>query len=122
MDERHIALAQRGKTQPPPSWVIWELLCDPFRSDDRPWFDVRDGEQPPTILSSKKHQRVTWSSIWSDHPELTIEFQIEPRGPGSDVTWTLFGPEGCLDDDDIRRRRYRLNQLINGQLRDTFDQ
>jgi hypothetical protein len=117
-----IALAQRRKTQPPPPWIIWELLSDPFQSEDRPWFDRRDGEQPPMILSATKPQAITRSSIWSDHAELIIEFQIEPCGPGAAVTWTLLGPEGCLDDLEIRQRRRRLNQLINGQLRDTFDQ
>ena len=33
----------------------------------------------------------------------------------------LFGPEGCLDDEEIDSA-LGLNQLINGQLRDTFDQ
>jgi len=122
MERPLIALAKRRKTQPPPPWIIWELLSDPFRSEDRPWFDRRDGEQPPRILSATKPQAITWSSIWSDHPELIIEFQIEPYGPGAAVTWILFGPEGSLDDEEIRHRRYRLNQLINGQLRDTFDQ
>jgi hypothetical protein len=122
VEGRLIALAQRRKTQSPPPWVIWESLADPFHSKDRPWFDLRDGEQSPTILSATKPDAVTWSSIWSGHPELTVEFQIEPCGPGSAVTWTLFGPEGWLDDEDIRGRRYRLNQLINGELRETFDQ
>jgi hypothetical protein len=121
MDAGLKVLARRRKKQPPPPWVIWELLHDPYLPEDRPWLEIRAGEQAPTILAAWKPQAVTWSSIWSDHPELTVEFQIEPCGPGSDVTWTLCGPEGFLDDQDIRRRRYRLDQLINGQLRDTFD-
>jgi hypothetical protein len=64
---------------------------------------------------------VVWSSIWEDQPHLRIEFEIEPGGSGSIVTWTLLGPEGQLEAEDLQRCRYRLNQLINGQLRDTFD-
>ncbi len=55
-------------------------------------------------------------------PRTGIEFLIEPDGGGSIVTWTHMGPEGVLDEADIRQRRYRLDQLINGQLRDTFGQ
>ena len=48
---------------------------------------------------------------------------LEPQeGYGCVVTWILYGSEGSLDADDLERRRYRLNQLINGILRDFFDQ
>jgi hypothetical protein len=49
--------------------------------------------------------------------ELRIEFLIEAGGAGSWVTWILWGPEGELDAEDIGRRRYRLNELINGRMR-----
>ena len=74
------------------------------------------------MLSESKPNRVLWSSIWLDHPELTIEFAIEPDGVGSIVTWTLIGPAELLDADDIARRRYRLNQLINGHFAQDIDQ
>ncbi|MCU1463545.1 MAG: hypothetical protein JWO37_3620 [Acidimicrobiales bacterium] len=102
--------------------MIWEALSDPFRCEDRPWFDVRPGEQRPVVLTATKPHAVVWGSIWTDRPQLTIEFLIEPAGSDSSVTWTLLGPEGELDEAEIRQRRYRLDQLINGQLRDTFDQ
>jgi hypothetical protein len=47
-------------------WVIWQALCDPFRSEDRQWLDVRPGEQPPTVLSETKPRSGVWSSIWRD--------------------------------------------------------
>ena len=114
-------LARRSKGQAPPPWVIWEALCDPWRSNDREWFDLRTGELAPRILESRKPDLVVWASIWEDRPELRIRFDIATGGAGSAVTWTLLGPE-LLSDDDIKRRRYRIDQLINGQLRETFDQ
>jgi hypothetical protein len=65
---------------------------------------------------------VVWSSIWEDEPELRVEFSIEPDRGGSLVLWRLLGHEGQLTPEDVGRRRRRLNQLINGQLRSTFDQ
>lgn len=117
-------LVHRRKAQAPPPWVIWEALCDPFRSKDRPWFEPGPGEQAPVVLSETKPHNVVWSSIWTDRPELGIEFLIdaEPGGSGSLVTWTLTGPEGGLDEAGIRACRYRLDQLINGRLREAFDQ
>jgi hypothetical protein len=114
-------LARRSKGQAPPPWVIWEALCDPWRSKDREWFDLRTGELAPRLLDSRKPDLVVWSSIWEDRPELRIRFEIATGGAGSAVTWALLGPE-LLSDDEIKRRRYRIDQLINGQLRETFDQ
>jgi hypothetical protein len=76
----------------------------------------------PTILAAERPRLVVWSSIWADRPELRVRFDLEPAGAGSSVTWTLLGPAGELDEADLDRRRYRLNQLINGRLRDAFDQ
>lgn len=114
-------LARRSKGQAPPPWVIWEALCDPWRSNGRHWFDLRTGELVPRLLESRKPDLVVWSSIWEECPELRIRFVVTPAGAGSAVTWTLLGPE-LLSDDEIKRRRYRIDQLINGQLRESFDQ
>ena len=120
-----ITLVSRRRGQDPPAWVLFEALVDPFNTDvGREWFNVRPGEQPPTILEQHRPGLVVWSSIWTDQPDLLIRFDIDGgEGAGCVVTWRLLGREGELvDEEDIRRRRYRLNQLINGQLRDTFDQ
>jgi hypothetical protein len=119
--DRPIQLARRAKGQAPPPWVVWEALCDPWRPNGREWFDLRPGELAPTVLETRKPGLVVWSSIWADRPELTIRFEIAPGGAGSVLAWTLLGPE-VLSDDEINGRRYRINQLINGQLREAFDQ
>ena len=67
-------LARRSKGQAPPPWVIWEALCDPWRSNDRRWFDLRTGEVSPRILENREPDLVVWSSIWEDRPELRIRF------------------------------------------------
>lgn len=117
-----VDLMHRGKSQAPPPWVIWEALRDPWSMQGREWFDLHQGEIAPTIVEAERPHLVVWTSIWSDHPELRIRFDLVPAGAGSFVTWTLLGLAGALDEDDVGRRRYRLNQLISGRLRDTFDQ
>lgn len=96
---------------------------DPLNPNARQWFDLRSGEQPPTIVEQERPSVVVWSSIWTDQPDLVIRFDIDGGdSAGCVVTWRLLGREDQLEEEDVRRRRYRLNQLINGQLRDTFDQ
>ncbi len=115
-------LARRGKSQAPPPWVVWEALCDPWNMGEREWFDVQPGEVAPTVIEAERPRLVVWSSIWAGQPELRVRFDLEADGAGSFVTWTLLGPAGELAERDLRPRRYRLNQLINGRLRDAFDQ
>ncbi len=115
-------LVRRGKSQAPPPWVVWEALCDPWSMGEQTWFDVQPGEVAPNTIKAERPGLVVWSSIWADEPELRVRFDLEPDGAGTFVTWTLLGPAGALDQSDLERRRYRLNQLINGRLRDAFDQ
>jgi hypothetical protein len=119
-----VTLVSRRRAQDPPAWVVFESLVDPLNPNARrSWFDVRPGEVPPKILEQRRPDRVVWSSIWADHPDLVIEFDIDGGDrAGCIVTWRLLGRDAELDDQDVRDLRYRLNQLINGQLRDTFDQ
>ncbi|MBM3672498.1 MAG: hypothetical protein FJW86_10020 [Actinobacteria bacterium] len=80
-----IALARRGKGQAPPPWVVFEALTDPF-GQQRQWFDLQSTESAPEVLDSHRPSRVVWSSIWSDRPDLRIEFTIETNGSGSALT------------------------------------
>ena len=122
MPELMVELAHRRKSHAPPRQIVWEALVDPMKvSRGRVWFDLQPDEVAPTILSADTPREVHWSSIWTDEPDLRIEFGIEASNSGSVVTWRLFGLEGQLDPQDVKDRRYRLNQLVNGNLRDYFD-
>lgn len=117
-----VVLAQKRKGQAPPPSVVWEALGDPLApSRGYVWFDQRPGEVAPEVLAHEQPHRLLWSSIWADQPDLRIELLVEADGSGSVVTWSLLGRAGQLDADDLKRRRYRLNQLVNGRLRDFFD-
>jgi hypothetical protein len=122
MDGELVELVQRGKAQDPPPWVVWEALRDPTQSTRSwRWLVPRSGEVMPSVLSATRPGSVEWSSIWEDHRNLRIKFEIESRGAGSFVRWRLFGQPNQLDADDVARRRHRLNELINGRLRKYFD-
>ena len=41
---------------------------------------------------------------------------------GTDLRWTLEMDEPVPEPEELRRLRRRINLLINGNLRDTFDQ
>ena len=117
-----VELVKRRKTHAPPPSIVWEALNDPSRSTRSwSWFVPLDGEIVPTVISSSKPHSVVWGSIWQDRLELRIQFELEPDGPGSFVTWRLFGRSNEFDAEDLSRRRHRLNYLINGQLRAYFD-
>jgi hypothetical protein len=122
-----VELVRRRKSQDPPARLMWDALANPESCESRgwAWFKPQADERAPKILEADAPSHVVWDSIWRDHPDLRVTFEIEPHHTddryGCTVTWILYGPDGMLDAEDVRRRRYRMNQLINGILRDFFD-
>ena len=119
-------IARKRKTQAPPPGVIFEALTQPHRDPTREWLRLERGEIEPAI---KVHNalRVTWSTLWPDHPSAAITFEIEPESPrpgaGSYLTWILHvGDDAAPVADEVRVLRHRLNALINRDLRNiAFD-
>jgi hypothetical protein len=114
-------LASKERTQAPPAWVVWEALADPVHSGDRPWLDLDDNEVAPKILQASRPTLVVWSSLWPDRPGDQIRFELRPKDGGCAVRWRLLTPDPAPPEEVVRRRRHRLNFLINGKLRATFD-
>jgi hypothetical protein len=127
MTEESVELVRRRKSQAPPARLMWQAIANPESTESRgwPWFEPLADEQVPAIVEIDEPRRVVWGSIWRDRPDLRVVFEIEPHYGddryGCTVTWILRGPEGALNAEDLERRRYRMNQLINGILRDYFD-
>jgi hypothetical protein len=93
----------------------------PHRDPARPWLQLRPDEVWPQVVQADPPALVVWSSLWSVRPDAVIRFDLPPdASSGTDLRWTLLVCEPVPDDDVIESMRYRLNQLINANLRYTF--
>ena len=90
---------------------------EPNRDPSRLWLELRDDEIAPKVLEAVKPALVVWSSLWPDRPRDQVRFDLEPSGGGCSLRWTLLTPDDPPDEAAIGRLRYRLNYLINGELR-----
>ncbi len=118
-----IEIGRRRRTQPPPPHVVFEALIDPDRDPSRPWLELLDDEQRPTILRADPPGTVVWSSLWTKRPDALVQFDLSSdAGSGTELGWTLRVAEPRPDDALIGHLRKRMNQLINANLRYTFGQ
>jgi hypothetical protein len=113
------ALRRRSRRQPPPAWAIYEALSDPIADQARrEWLDLRDGELPPRVVQAVFPSLVVWASLWPDRPDDQIRFDIEDQR----LTWTLLGEASAGDEERLDQLRYRLDVMINADLRISFGQ
>ena len=117
-----IELGSRKRDQPAPPSVVWEALTEPNRDPSRLWLDLRQDELTPSVLEAVKPALVVWTSLWADRPRDQIRFELERSGAGCSVRWTLETPDDPPDERRLGQLRYRLNFLINGELRYSFGQ
>ena len=115
-----LELISREKSQAPPPHIIWETLVDPHRPGARAWLTIERGEVAPQVVESEPPGHVVWSSIWPDRPLDRIRFVIQEGGSGSVLRWILETDGEPPDETRLGQMRYRINQLINGQMRDSF--
>ncbi len=115
-------LASKERTQAPPAWVVWEALTDPGHSVRDAWLDLDDNEVVPEVLEASRPTLVVWSSLWPDRPGDQIRFELRPKDGGCAVRWRLLTPDTAPPEKVLKHLRHRLNFLINGKLRATFDQ
>jgi hypothetical protein len=114
----------RRRNQPAPPRVIFEALTHPDRDPIRPWLFLEEGEEKPQVVASDPPEFLVWSSLWPDRPDARIRFDLEGdhSGQGTSLRWTLEVNEPLPSVEEVRRLRHRINLLINGNLRNTFDQ
>jgi hypothetical protein len=115
-------LGSRQRPQPAPASVVWSSLVHPRDPSARQWLDLLDDEVDPRILDKAEPTLVIWSSLWTDRPSDTIRFDIQPDGQGCRLRWTLFTPDSPPSQSRLGHLRFRLNVLINEQLRLSYGQ
>ena len=75
-------------------------------------------EVAPRILEASRPDLVVWSSLWPDRPGDQIRFDLVPANySGTMLTWTLTTPGAEPDAESLRNMRFRLNFIINSELR-----
>jgi uncharacterized protein YndB with AHSA1/START domain len=117
-----IEVRQRSKTQAPPPWKVFEALVDPDHGARWQWLALASDEVALRIVEASRPSLVVWSSIFSDRPDNLIRYEIESDGgAGTRLTWILLATEPETDRFMSQQMRYRLNLLINGNLREVFD-
>ncbi|MFI7553278.1 hypothetical protein ACIBQ2_26455 [Micromonospora sediminimaris] len=117
-----IELGGRMRSQPAPPRVVWASLIRPRDPRARQWLDLLDDEVDPQILDSLEPRLVVWSSLWADRLDERIRFDIERDGYESRLRWTLLTPGPEPTASKIGHMRFRLNVLINAQLRRSYGQ
>jgi hypothetical protein len=117
-----IEIGSRRRTQPAPPHILFDVLFDPDGNSWRRWLELRRDEVRPTVLRAEKPATLAWSSLWPWRPDAVIEFDLQDRGGGTDLRWTLYVDAPSPDDAEIGHMRKRLNQLINADLRFSFGQ
>jgi hypothetical protein len=111
------ALRSRCKAQPAPARAMYEALSDPVADQARrEWLHLEDGEVPPRVLQAVRPCLVVWALLWPGRPGDQIRFDIEDER----LTWTLMGEATAEDEPHLDQLRYRLNVIINADLRYSF--
>ncbi|MEV6365093.1 hypothetical protein [Nocardia asteroides] len=111
------------RNQPAPPQAVHAALAKPDRDPTRPWLILLADEQRPVILEDSTTDRVIWGSLWPKYPTVRIQFDLPTDGRGgTDLRWTMYVEATNLDDSTIGHLRYRLNTLINANLRFSFGQ
>src|SRR5205807_8032621 len=113
--------ARRERTQPPPPAVLWETLVEPRRPGGRQWLVLVEDEVEPKVLRAERPSLVVWSSLWSARRNDQIRFVItDDGGGGSSLKWGLETDDAPPSPAVLGRMRYRINFLINGEMRYSF--
>ena len=115
-------IGSRRRNLPAPPGAVFEDLCDPHRQPVRPWLVLLDDEIAPTVIESRRPDKVVWSSLWVKRPDARLQFDLPDGDGGTDLRWTLYVDEPAPDAALTGHMRKRVNELINANLRYTYGQ
>ncbi|WP_432509366.1 hypothetical protein [Kineococcus auxinigenes] len=113
--------AGRSTLHAPPPHVLFGTLARPGQDSNRAWLRLHPDEQQPQVVAAEEPTSLTWSSLWPELPTARIRLELSGEAGGGRLTWTLLLQDPLANASEVRRLRYRINQLVNGDLRDRFD-
>jgi hypothetical protein len=117
-----IEYGARTKRLPAPPHVVWDDLVARKRVGVRAWLALRGDEVEPEVLESARPHRVVWSSLWPARPGDRIEMTLSARGLETALGFRLLAAGTPPDDALTHHIRYRVNQLLYDDLRQSYDQ
>src|SRR3954447_21742373 len=98
---------------------VFEALTWPNRDPARQWLLLLDDERRPNLLETHNSSSEVWSSLWNARPDARIRFElpVADEGYGTDLQWVLLVDEPPPDSVTLAHMCWRINELINGNLR-----
>lgn len=97
---------------------------NPHSDPLRPWLRLLEDEVEPVKSELGDGRTVVWSSFWTRRPDARVTFELayDSVHQGTDLTWTMSVSEPIPDASLLGHLRFRINFLINGELRGTYGQ
>lgn len=117
-----IEIGSREREQPAPPPVVWASLMEPHDPRARAWLSLLADEVEPRVLEEVEPSLVVWSSLWPSRPDDQIRFDLRPESVGTALRWTLLGAGESPSPSLTGHLRFRLNKIINADLRFSYGQ
>lgn len=116
-----IECGRRRKSMPAPPHVVWADLRTPKQEGVRAWLTLLDDEVPPTVLEADQPSSLVWSSLWPSRPDDQVVLTVAPDGPGSTLEFRWLAAGDAPSESTTSHIRRRLNFLLYGALRTSYD-
>lgn len=115
-------IADRKRPLPAPPPIVWADLTTPDSDGPRAWLRLLPDEVAPEITAGLEPRLVTWSSLWTRHPDLVIRLDCQPDGAGTRLHVVIEAPDDAPDGAWIGHVRHRINKLLFRDLRYSYGQ
>jgi hypothetical protein len=118
-----IEYGDRTRYLPAPPHVVWEDLVARKSVGARAWLVLHPGEVQPELIESEPPSLVVWSSLWPVRPNDLVRMTLAPRARSETALRFVLLAAGEAPDEVLTRYiRRRVNELLYGELRESYGQ